>query len=123
MRKSINMIEFGDTTYYFDLEAFDKAITMVSGNEGLTTTETEETVTYGSQNEITEKVILTKTFRRSKEIDATKYDLLKSFVDYIMDYEDVSDDTLGTDRALEQAPLGFKMTFNTLLSMGIIKEL
>ncbi len=32
------------------------------------------------------------------------------------------DDTLGIDRAISKTNLGFKISFNTLIDLGIIKE-
>jgi hypothetical protein len=45
------------------------------------------------------------------------------FLEMVLTYHDESDDTLGADRALLSTPLSFKISFNTLLKHGIIKEL
>ena len=113
------MIEFGGSIYYIDIKAFDKAVLSEINGKNLADTETK--ITYGPDG----RIISTETYEKRsprKEIDISKYDLLKTFIEYIIDYNDVSDDALGVDRALQETPLGYKMVFNTLLKEGIIKE-
>jgi hypothetical protein len=114
------MLEFGDSAYYIDLKAFDKAITLVRKSDDLI--ETENKVTTNENGEIIKTEFFTKTTPKSKEIDGVKYDLLKTLIEYIIDSEEVPEDTLGADRALAQTSLGYKIMFNTLINEGIIKE-
>lgn len=117
------MLEFGNSVFYIDLKAFDKAITIIDGkNPEDVNVETEQKTTLNEENKIVMSEVFQRTSPRSKEVDATKYDLLKTFIEYIIDYEDESDDTLGSDRALAQTPLGYKIVFNTLLKENILKE-
>lgn len=115
------MLEFGDTFYYIDLKAFDKAIA-ITHNKDETNTDIEEKITLNEKGEpiLTEKFL--KTTPKIKEIDAIKYDLLKNFLDYIIDYEEISDDTYGADGALDKTSFSFKLAFNTLYNENIIKE-
>jgi len=116
------MLEFGDSVFYIDLKAFDKAITITDGLKGEVSVDTEEKTTLGEDGKIALTERYLRTTPRTKEIDATKYDLLKTFIEYIIDYEDESDDTLGADRALSQSPLGYKIVFNTLIKENILKQ-
>jgi hypothetical protein len=117
------MLEFGNSVFYIDLKAFDKAITLIDNTKNQVQTDTE-TKTVTNENG---DIILTEHYERStqqgKEIDATKYDLLKTFIEYIIDYDDeAADDALGLDRALSQMPLGYKIVYNTLLNENILIE-
>jgi hypothetical protein len=116
------MLEFGDSVYYFDLKAFDKAITIVDNTKGKTLLDKEIKQTLNERNEVVMTEIYEKTTPKNKEVDATKYEILKTFIEYVIDYSDESDDVLGADRALSQTPLAFKIVFNTLLNEGILKE-
>jgi hypothetical protein len=116
------MLEFGDSIYYIDLKAFDKAITIVDNTKGKANFDKEIKQTMDENGKIIMTEMYEKILPQNKEIDAAKYDLLKTFVEYVIDYSDESDDTLGADRALSQTPLGFKIVFNTLLNEGILKE-
>lgn len=117
------MLEFGDSVFYIDLKAFDKAITITDGkNPEDVNEETEQKTTLNENGDIVITEVLQRTSARTKEVDATKYDLLKTFIEYIIDYDGESDDTLGADRALAQSPLGYKIVFNTLLKENILKE-
>jgi hypothetical protein len=114
------MLEFGDSNYYIDINAFEKAIVIKKdANEVLV--ETEEKITLGMNNEVITTEKFTRSIPKVIEIDSTKYDLLKTFIDYIIDAEDVSDDTLGADRALAQTSFAYKLAFNTLEKENIIK--
>lgn len=115
------MLEFGDTIFYIDLKAFEKAITIINGNLE-TVTDTEEKTTLDEKGKIKLHEKYSRTSPKVNEIDPTKYDLLKTFIEYLIDYNEILDDTLGTDRALAQTPFAFKLAFNTLYNEGIIKE-
>jgi hypothetical protein len=116
------MLEFGDSVFYIDLKAFEKAITIIDGTKDDVTVETEQKTTFNEKNEVVINEMFERTSPRGKEIDATKYDLLKTFIEYIIDYQDETDDTLGADRALAQMPFGYKLVFNTLKKENILKE-
>lgn len=116
------MLEFGDSIYYIDLKAFDKAITISDGTKNKGSVDREVKQTLNDKDEIVMTEVYEKSTSNNKEIDATKYDILKTFIEYIIDYRDESDDTLGVDRALSQTSLGYKIVFNTLMIEGIIKE-
>ena len=115
------MIEFGDSAFYIDLKALDKAITTQTPKSNVIVDKETKQVFDGEMNLLT-----TETFERigqqNKEVDAVKYDMLKDFIQFIMDDEGVEDDALGAERALQQANFSYKLVFNTLLHEGIIKE-
>lgn len=119
------MLEFGDTAYYIDIKALENIIILKDNNEEKTK-ETEWKTTYGINSAGDKVEVSAECYERfipkHKEIDVTKYDLLKTFIEYIIDYEDDADDTLGSDRAFNETPLGYKIVFNTLLKEGILKE-
>ncbi len=116
------MIEFGDITYYIDINALDKAISpdadlplkQITDTEVKTVTN-EEGITIGTE-------VTTNTYNIGKEINVAKYDILRMCLETIIDYSEELDETLGSERALDKAPLSYKLAFNTLLNEGIIKE-
>ena len=119
------MLEFGDVAYYIDMKALQNAITVKQGDGDKTKDIVWKTVyntnSAGEKYEVSSECY-ERTSPKHKEIDVTKYDLLKTFIEYVIDYEDDADDTLGSSRAFDQTPLGYKIVFNTLLKEGIIKE-
>ncbi len=118
------MLEFGNSVYVIDIEAFDKVITIGSAKDGQPPLgDIEKKTTLNADGSIAFVEVIEKSYGKTKEIDAVKYDLLKTFIEYLMDYDDPTDDTLGVDRALAKAPLGYKVIFNTLLHQGILKEM
>ena len=59
---------------------------------------------------------------RGKEIDTAKFEVIRTMLEIVLDYEDESDTSLGAERALEKMPLSYKLAFNTLYNYGILKE-
>lgn len=114
------MIEFGNSVYYIDLKAFDKAITLIDGKDKSSIEKEIKTTKHQDGTTVIENY--ERVVPKNKEIDGAKYDLLKTFIEYIIDSEEVSDDSLGADRALSEASFGYKVVFNTLYKEGIIKE-
>lgn len=116
------MIEFGDSIYYIDIKALDKAITIHDGKKEKNVVDKEIKQTLNDKGEVVLSEYFERVTQQTREIDAAKYDLLKTFIEYIIDYDGDSDDALGSDRALSQTSLGYKIVFNTLINEGILKE-
>lgn len=112
------MLEFGGSAYYIDVDALDKMITSKPSDEVVETTETKD----GGGNTIKVEIYRRK-LQPMSVMDNVKYDLIKMFIEYVIDYESENeDDALGVERALQPTPLGYKIVFNTLLKEGILKE-
>jgi hypothetical protein len=117
------MIEFGGTIYYIDISAFDKVITPVGFKPTDTITSTETKITKDGSGDIITIEEFSTSSLRGKEIDAAKFEVIRTMLDVVLDYgDDESDTSLGSERALEKTPLSFKIAFNTLINYGIIKE-
>jgi hypothetical protein len=57
---------------------------------------------------------------RIREVNAAKYDILRTMLDVVLDVTEEIDETLGAEMGLEKSSLSFKI-FNTLYEYGIIK--
>ena len=118
-----NYLDFGGTTYYIDMDAFDKLLAVDGSISPKKVEDVIETKTFDADNKlITKEVTTTKTVK-NKEINIATYETLRMFLEIVLTYSDETDDTLGADRALLNAPLSFKISFNTLIKNGIIKEI
>jgi hypothetical protein len=58
----------------------------------------------------------------SLKIDVTKYEMYRDLIGTLLTHNEGVDDKLGM-MGLNQLPIPFKLSFNTLLMKGIIKEL
>lgn len=119
------MIDFGGKIYYIDFNSIDM---IVSGDKSLKpqkVTDTETTIVYDEKDKITGKQVTTSIYHKGKEMDASKYDVLRLMLEIVLKGDDEinGDDALGTDRIFKKAPLSFKLAFNTLMKYGILKEL
>lgn len=116
------MLEFGGNYYYIDVAAFDKAVEPTGQKPTDKIITTSKTIYRNQLGEVTNSEEVEHIAIRGKELDPAKFDIIKTMIDIIIDYEDESDSSLGVERALDSAPLSFKLAFNTLLMHGIIKE-
>ena len=117
------MIEFGGVVYYIDLDALDKIITPKGNKPNDKITLQEKKIVLDDKGNVVGTEIDKTTSLRGKEIDGPKYDVLRMFIETLIDYDDDdTDTTLGADRALEKTPLSYKLAFNTLYNYGVLKE-
>src|ERR1044072_4432378 len=105
------MLDFGNAQYYFDLDALDKAVTIKTGKDQVyseSETKTTKSMPHdGTTHTVVEDFI--RTIPQIKEIDSVKYDLIRYFIEVVVDTEDGGDDTLGIDRALDKMAFGYKL--------------
>jgi hypothetical protein len=116
------MIEFGGILYFLDIDALENTIKVKGSDPKELMVDTTTIAHYDSDGLLTHSEITQTSTERGREIDATKYDLLRMCIEVLIDYNDDTDDTLGADRALEKTPLAYKLAFNTLLNYGILKD-
>lgn len=115
------MIEFGGIMYYLDIDALEKVISPALEPTKLVETHTK---TYlDEKGKIISVEVNESSTERVREVNAAKYDLMRTMIEVVLDVtDDEIDDTMGAERGLEKASLSFKIAFNTLYEYGIIKE-
>lgn len=114
------MLGIGGIEYTFDLDALDKLIITTFENQKIKETETKELI--DDKGVVYSKEIITKEYDRVREIDMAKYETIRVLFEVVLSTQEEIDDELGIERALADLPLPFKLSFNTLLQYGIIKE-
>jgi hypothetical protein len=118
-----NYLDFGGVSYYIDFNALDDVLSIDKGNTPKKIIDTVETKSYDGEGKLLNRDVTTTTTVKNKEINVATYETLRMFLEIVLTYSEESDDTLGLERALLSAPLSFKISFNTLLKHGIIKEI
>jgi hypothetical protein len=121
---SKEFLTIGNTVYYLDLSEMSKAITLTS-DDNLKSQDKEHKVTVMNLDSIGTIIgsTITTTFEpKTREVDLTKYEMVKIMIDVVMSEFEEDDDTLGAKRALNSAPFPYKVAFNTLLHYNILKE-
>lgn len=116
------MIEFGDKIYFIDINALDRVICPDKNWATKKITDVEVKTVKDEKGNIVGTETIEKTYNKGKEIDGAKYDVLRMCIEILIDYDEESDDTLGSERALSKTPLSYKLAFNTLMNEGILKE-
>lgn len=119
MKNYDNMLNFGGSLYYLDVDKFTELIRMdhPNGNEII------ESVTKEIKDEkgktITSEVVTTKR-ERDMYIQQTVYELFREMIDIVLNETDEMDEELGSDRALDKMSISNKIAFNTLIHYGIL---
>jgi hypothetical protein len=116
------MIEFGGIYYYIDFKAFESIISANKVSENELTTTTTTTTSANENGMITSTVVVKTETPKSKEVDITKFELIRDLIDIILSHDEEDDTSLGAERVLSTTSLSFKVAFNTLYEYGIIKE-
>lgn len=116
------MIEFGGVIYSIDIDALEAIISPALDPSKLV--EIHKKTYLDEKGDIISVEVNEIFTERIREVNAAKYDLLRTMIEVILDVTDSDeiDDTLGADRGLEKGSLSFKIAFNTLYDYGIIKE-
>ena len=93
------LLEIGGKEFYLDIDAMSEAVKV--DNEPVTVVESSENII---------------------QIDVAKYEMYRDLVGTLLGCGEIIDDKMGI-MALNSLPIHFKLSFNTLLMKGIIKEL
>ena len=113
------MIAFGDKYYYLDLAAINKAVESKSKDKE----DVEQTVHQDANGNIIQSETVTIKRAKQREVDAIKYEIVRTCIDVIIDFDPEEDVKLGTERYFEKkAPVSYKIAFNTLIREGILIE-
>jgi hypothetical protein len=107
------LLKIGGKELYFDVEKLSDVVKIEPVKiskldiEGMEDDEDED-----------EEIIIDGEVR----IDISKYEVYRELINTILDYQEEVDPKMGF-KGLENTPIPFKLSFNTLLMKGIIKEL
>lgn len=119
---SDKMIPFGDSFYYIDLNEIEKQTTIKSTEKFVHSSAETTQIDPETGNPIS-ITKTTTTGERVPEFDSTRFGLIQMMLDYILEYDEEMEESLGSERALDKASLSFKICFNTLITQGILKEI
>lgn len=122
MKKLIDMIEFGGIFYYIDFKTLDRVLSPDGFKPNDKVTSTTITTNKDSDGNVISIEEVENSMLRGKEIDAAKFEVIRTMVEIVLTFDEEIDTSLGAERALNKTPLSFKIAFNTLLHYGIIKE-
>ena len=115
-----DLIEIGNSKYIFDFEALTKAVRTPREESAKTIRIVEQKDRFGG---LVGTEIETETSENIPEIDVAKFELVSNLINSVLMTDLEEENSLGSAHMLGKAPLAFKLAFNTLLSMGIIKEI
>lgn len=113
----LDKIEIGGIEYVIDFDAISNLLNI----DEKEVVEVDKREYFDGEGKLIKTEVRTNTFTKPKEYDATKYNLLNILFEILLTYNEEIDDVLGLDRALSQAPIPFKISYNTLIENKILK--
>lgn len=116
-----NLIEIGGCKFILDVQAISDSVK--SGNRATTSVTRISEQKGANGNTIGVTTVETETTDSGVEVDVTKFEMINNLINTLLLSELDEDNGLGAAHILAKAPMSFKLAFNTLISMGIIKEL
>lgn len=122
----MNLIKIGNDMFIIDIEVMGNFITEQNQNDksnGNMEVEKEIINTYSANSELIGKQETIHEKDKGREINVSKYEIIRTMIDTVMSYNEEIDNSLGIDRAMKQAPIPFKIAFNTLLYYKILKRI
>lgn len=105
------LLQIGGKELYFDIDKLSDVVKIESKLY-------QEDILEKINDEMGQEIMEESTVR----IDITKYELYREMIATILSYNEEIDDKMGSV-ALNKTTIPFKMSYNTLLMKGIIKEL
>lgn len=110
-------LKIGNQNYFIDFKNIDTVLSSSnSGYKGGMITETKTTTIMDENDKPKEKVVVSKEFYKSKEVDGFRYETIRTMIDILLTTEDTED----VRGELSKLPISFKLAFNTLIEYGIL---
>lgn len=117
------MLELGDKTFVIDLDALENLMVIDKNYKDGVYVETITEEHFDNDGTVISKTVKTTETHKMKEYDSTKYDFIRTLFEVLISYYEEFDTMLGVENAFNNTPLPFKISFNTLKSYGILKEI
>ena len=121
--RNTEFLEFAGVAYIINFEALESLLVYEQTQNNGKVIETETTQNYDAGLNPVSTTVVTREFQRGKEIDMSKYEMIKFMLDIVLAENEEMDDSLGMQRALGGAPISFKIAFNTLVRYGVLTEI
>tara|TARA_Y100000310_G_C20668349_1_gene808873 strand:+ start:1221 stop:1532 length:312 start_codon:yes stop_codon:yes gene_type:complete len=99
------LLDIGGKEFYFDMDALSKTIRINSKDT--------DPLTEDKKDVKIDPIV---------QIDVAQFEMYRDFIGTLLNCTEIIDDKMGV-MALNSLPIPFKLSFNTLLMKGIIKEL
>lgn len=119
----MNLIKIGNSSLIIDFNAMSDLIIEQPDCDNGTLGEDTETTTFYEKDSVTQTRVTTKKYDKGKEIDVSKYEILKTMIDIVLSYYDEVDDKLGVERIFKNMPIPVKIAFNTLLYYKVLRNI
>ena len=108
------LLEIGGKELYFDIDALASAVQVEQ--EYMVNVDSKGEINFKEPHELDEKL------PEGMKIDVTKYEMYRDLINTLLSTNESIDDKMGI-MGLNSLSLPFKLSYNTLILKGILKEL
>ena len=119
----MDSLKIGGKVMLIDMDAMSKIILIEPKTKERCDEESTKVETFDEKGELITYNITTNKYTEDRQIDTSRYDIIRTMLDILLSYEEVIDDTLGFARGIGNTPLNVKIAINTLLKYNILIEL
>jgi len=119
----MSYLDVGNKRFVVDFDEIEKILILDGNYKDKKSISTETSEDFDTNGNLIGKTIKTYMTPHIKEYDSSKYDILRLMFEVLLTDDRVYDDTLGFDRAMQESPISTKISFNTLIGYGILKEI
>lgn len=117
------VLEIAGVAYYIEFDNIEKILTSTDSDLEARDVEELETKITNINGGVERTEITTKKYHKGREVDLSRYETYRMLIEILLTYHEELDDALGLEVAMQNAPLSFKIAFNTLVRYGILKQL
>lgn len=117
------LLEIAGVVYYIDFDNIEKMLTSTDSDLEAKEVEETETKTTYINGGIEKTEITTKKYHKGREVDLSRYETYRTLLEILFSNNEELDASMGLELGTKNAPLSFKVAFNTLVKYGVLKQL
>lgn len=118
----MDRLEIGGLALLIDMDAMSDLIVIEPKDKTKCEKESNKVEAYDEKGVLISTTVTTNTFTDERQIDASKYEVVRLMLDILLTYTEEIDSSLGFKRGMEKLPINIKLAINTLMKYNILIE-
>ena len=116
----MDYIKIGNEVLMIDLDAMTKLVAIELKDKDKCKEESTIVETFNEDGILMGSTKTTHTYTNERQVDSTRYELVRGMLDMVLTYESDIDESLGLARGLGKLPINIKIAINSLMNYGIL---
>ena len=118
----MDKIKIGGNILIIDIEEMSKFTLIEPENSDRCKSESTKVESYDKDGNLIGSTVTTSKYHEEKQLDSSKYEMVRGMLDILFSYDAEIDDSLGFTRGIGKLPINIKIAINTLIEYNILKE-